>query len=166
MSSRYNHPTFSTLQTQINMLTKNTLFILFSIMFALLLSDKANAQTCRVTSGTSSAGVKTYREVYEYDFVDEKPVFPGGDSKLMCFINHTRQYPQSAYRSGVQGRVTCSFVINIDGSVSNIKVVRGVEQSLNEEAVRILTQMPPWTPGKQNGVCVPVRVIWSVPFRI
>lgn len=148
------------------MLTKNTLFIIISLLFATVYATKTSAQTCRVTSGTSAQGVKTYKEVFEYDFVDEKPIFPGGDSKLICFINHNRQYPREAYRAGIQGRVTCSFVVNIDGSISNIRVIRGVENSLNEEAVRILSLMPSWTPGRQNGSNVPVRVIWAVPFRI
>lgn len=125
----------------------------------------AGAQTCRVNIGTSSTGCVNYMEVYEYDYVTDKPSFPGGDSKLMTFINDTREYPKSAYDRGIQGRVTCSFVVNVDGSVSHISVLRGVEPSLNKEAIRILGKMPEWIPGKLNGQAVPTRVIWSVPFR-
>lgn len=126
---------------------------------------RANAQTCRVNIGTSRSGCVSYLEVYEYDYVSEKPTYPGGDSGLMQFINKTRQYPRKAYERGIEGRVTCSFVVNTDGSVSHISVLRGVEPSLNKEAIRILSLMPGWTPGKHNGQPVPTRVVWSVPFR-
>lgn len=104
-------------------------------------------------------------EVYEYDYVTEKPTYPGGDKNLMMFINATRNYPIEAYRKGIQGRVTCSFIVNADGSVSHISVLRGVNPSLNKEAIRVLSKMPEWIPGRLDGVAVPVRVIWSVPFR-
>ena len=129
------------------------------------LSQPATAQTFRVNNGISPSGCVNYIEVYEYDYVSEKPAFPGGDTSLMKFINNTREYPKTAYQRGIQGRVTCSFVINADGSVSHISVLRGVEPSLNREAIRILSQMPEWTPGKINGQPVPTRVVWSIPFR-
>lgn len=125
----------------------------------------AHSQTCRVNVGTSQSGTVNYIEVYEYDYVTEKPYFPGGDDLLMPFINNHREYPKEAYEKGIQGRVTCSFVVNCDGSVSHISVLRGVEQSLNREAVRILSEMPEWIPGKLNGKPVPTRVVRSVPFR-
>lgn len=128
--------------------------------------EQAMAQTCRVKCGRTPSGAPAYKEVYEYDYVSEKPTFPGGDSRLVSFINGERQYPADAYRRGISGRVTCSFVVNSDGSVSDIHVLKGVEPSLNEEAVRIFSRMPSWTPGKIKGQPVPVRVIWPVPFRL
>lgn len=124
------------------------------------------AQTYRVRAGKSANGsCESFIEVYEYDYVSEKPTFPGGTTKLVEFINDMREYPAEAYKKGIQGRVTCSFVVNQDGSVSHISVIRGVEQSLNREAVRIMSKMPEWIPGKHDGHVVPVRVVWSVPFR-
>jgi TonB family protein len=134
--------------------------------FAALLSPGLlKAQTCMINCGVDAGGVQTYMEVYEYDFVSEKPSFPGGNEKLLNYINKTRVYPKQAYKNGYQGRVLCSFVINTDGSVSNVQVLRGVERSLNCEAVRIFSKMPDWIPGKLNGVPVPVRVIYPVTFR-
>lgn len=130
-----------------------------------LTPTEVSAQTCRVNIGSTNTGCISYMEVYEYDYVTEKPSFPGGDSELMKFINNTREYPKTAYERGIQGRVTCSFVVNADGTVSHISVIRGVEPSLNKEAIRILSRMPEWTPGKLNGHNVPTRVVWSVPFR-
>lgn len=150
---------------KILMIIKNLTLLFALILGATLFSLKAGAQTCRVSCGTTADGTQAYIEVYEYDYVMEKPCFPGGDSQLVRFINEHRRYPQEAYRKGVQGRVTCSFVVNADGSVSNIQVLKGVEKTLNEEAKRIFAKMPQWQPGRIDGVPVPVRVIWPVPFR-
>lgn len=141
------------------------LSIILSGIAALTIQNGATAQTCRISSGTTPSGVKSYVEVYEYDFVSEKPSFPGGDRLLVSFINENRKYPEEAYKKGIQGRVTCSFVVNVDGSISHISILRGVEASLNKEALRIMREMPEWIPGKHEGRPVPVRVVWSVPFR-
>ena len=148
-------------------MSKIYLYIFLLISAVLLgVSNHADAQTCRVKAGkNTSTGCQNYIEVYEYDYVKEKPEFPGGNAQLVKFINEHREYPAEAYKKGIQGRVTCSFVVNTDGSVSHISVIRGVEQSLNREAVRIMSKMPEWIPGKHDGQTVPVRVVWSVPFR-
>ena len=141
-------------------------FILAAVAaLAIGVSSPAFAQTCRVSSGVGANGCKNYIEVFEYDYVTEKPTFPGGDSELMADINHCRQYPRSAYDRGVQGRVTCSFVICSDGGISHVQVLKGVDPELNREAVRIFSEMPKWRPGRLDGKAVPVRVIRSVPFR-
>lgn len=103
--------------------------------------------------------------VYEYDFVDRQPEFPGGNNELIRFINQERRYPQDAYREGIEGRVLCSFVVNEDGTLSHISVIKGVEESLNKEAVRIISQMPPWLAGAINDTPVPVYCILPIPFR-
>lgn len=123
------------------------------------------AQTVRVCCGTGHNGTRAYKEVYEYDYVEKKPEFPGGDDLLVSYINKHRQYPEKAYREGIEGRVMCSFVVNADGTVSNVSVLKGVEESLNKEAVRIISAMPDWHPGTLGGHKVPVRVVWAVPFR-
>lgn len=134
------------------------LFIVFSW-------QTIQAQTCRICCGVNADGYQTYKEIYEYDYVSEKPTFPGGDSKLVKFINSTREYPKKAYDAGIQGRVICSFVVNTDGSISNVQILRGVENSLNEEAIRIIKKMPKWSPGRIDGTTVPVRIIYPIPFR-
>ena len=136
------------------------------MLVGLSLSAPLTAASQTVYVRCSDACVhSTYREVYEYDFVDEKPTFPGGDTMLLRYINRTRQYPKRAYRKGIQGRVTLSFVVNADGSVSAVAVLRGVEKSLNTEAARIISDMPHWSPGRIDGKAVPVRVIQTVVFR-
>lgn len=145
--------------------TSDVLKILFSLAFCLVIAQKSDAQRCRISAGVDEQGVRNYIEVYEYDYVTEKPSFPGGECRLLEYIKETRRYPKEAYDKGVQGRVTCSFVVNADGSISNITVLRSVNSVLNEEAIRIFSGMPAWTPGSIDGHPVPVRVIRSVPFR-
>lgn len=124
-----------------------------------------SAQTCKISAKDYYTGCESYIEVFEYDYVDEKPEFPGGGQSLLNYINEQRNYPEDAYNNGIQGRVKCSFVVNTDGKLSNLTLLRGVEASLNAEAMRIISSMPAWKPGKLNGVTVPVRVICCVPFR-
>lgn len=140
-------------------------FIVLLLFIIFLFPTLSKAQTCRVSMGTNSDGHRCYMEVYEYDYVSQKPSFPGGDSKLVEFINTNRVYPDKAYKAGVQGKVICSFVVNSNGAVSHLKILKSVEKSLNNEALRILGLMPDWIPGRLEGHPVPVRVIWSVPFR-
>lgn len=139
--------------------------ILLTMIAFLALGSKAKAQTCRVSIGSTETGVRGYIEVYEYDYVHEKPCFPGGDRLMMTFVNQNRKYPKEAYQKGIQGKVICSFVVNTDGSISHVKVLRGVESSLNKEAVRVITSMPCWTPGRLDGHAVPVRVVRPIAFR-
>ncbi|MDE7419983.1 MAG: energy transducer TonB, partial [Muribaculaceae bacterium] len=70
-----------------------------------------------------------------------------------------------AYENGIEGRVTCSFVVNANGNISHIKVIKGCNKSLNAEAIRLLAEMPNWLPGRQATQCVPVRVVHCIPFR-
>ncbi len=135
------------------------------VVMSLVFGGSAAAQTTMVACGTTPTGARMYMEVYEFDYVTEKPQFPGGEEKLISFINRTREYPEHAYRRNIQGRVMCSFIINTDGSVSNVGVLRGVEASLNNEARRILNLMPDWEPGRFNGRPVSVRVIYPITFR-
>lgn len=141
-----------------------SIFLVMSLM-CMLIPSLAEAQTCRVRAGVSPDGYQTFMEVFEYDFVDEKPSFPGGTEALLGFVNNTRRYPADAYRLGIEGRVVCSFVVNVDGEISNICVIKGNHKSLNMEAVRIISEMPNWIPGKIHGKNVPVRVVHSIPFR-
>lgn len=139
--------------------------LLSSIILLILGFTNARAQTCRVSAGISCDGMQTYKEVFEYDYVEVKPSFPGGNEALLDYINKNRHYPADAYEQGIEGRVTCSFVVNADGNISHIRVIKGSHKSLNIEAMRLLAEMPTWHPGRQASHCVPVRVVHCIPFR-
>lgn len=104
-------------------------------------------------------------KVYDYDNVEEQPSFPGGQCELIRFINRIRRYPSAAYYDGVQGRVLVSFVVNTDGTLSHVRVVRGVEESLDQEALRVVGQMPAWKPGRIDDHPVPTHCLLPIPFR-
>lgn len=101
-----------------------------------------------------------------YDVVEQMPSFPGGTSGLMTYLSQNTRYPAEAQETCAQGRVVVSFVVEKDGHISDVTVVRSVEPSLDKEAVRVVRNMPRWTPGKQGGE--PVRVRYNVPvsFRL
>ena len=124
------------------------------------------AQVRHVTTVNPSTK-QSYMEVYEFEYVDIQPQFPGGERGLINFINKTREYPYKAYKNRIQGRVLCSFIVGTDGRVSDIRVVRGAgDDSLNREAVRVIGEMPKWSVGKVGNQAVPVRVVLPIAFRL
>lgn len=101
-----------------------------------------------------------------FDIVEQQPLFPGGPAALMKYLSENTKYPVVAQENGVQGRVTVQFVVEKDGSISDVHVLRGVDPSLDKEAVRVVKSMPRWTPGKQNGISVRVNYRVPVLFRL
>ena len=96
-----------------------------------------------------------------YEVVEQMPSFPGGQGALMQYLAYNIKYPVVAQENGVQGRVVVSFVVERDGSITDVQVVRSVDPSLDREAQRVVRSMPKWIPGKQNGQAV--RVKYNVP---
>ncbi len=107
-------------------------------------------------------------EVTEEIFVvvEEQPEFPGGNTAMMKFLGDNIKYPIIAQENGIQGRVITNFVVERDGSITDVQVVRGVDPSLDKEAVRVIQSMPKWKPGKQRGTTVRVRFTLPVVFRL
>jgi protein TonB len=105
-------------------------------------------------------------ETKVFEVVEQMPQFPGGDAALMQYLSSHIKYPVVAEENGIQGRVVCTFVVERNGSISDVRVVKSVDPSLDKEAVRVIKSMPAWIPGKQNGA--PVRVKYTVPvtFRL
>ena len=101
-----------------------------------------------------------------FKIVEEMPAFPGGEAKLMEYVAKNVKYPQIARETGVQGRVYVNFVVEPDGSVSNVSVLRGIGGGCDEEAVRVVKNMPKWKPGKQRGKAVRVSYMLPVNFKL
>jgi len=101
-----------------------------------------------------------------FDVVEQMPTFPGGDAALMKYLNDHIKYPVVAEENGIQGRVICTFVVERDGSITDVKVMKSVDPSLDKEAIRVLKSMPHWIPGKQNGSAVRVKFTVPVTFRL
>lgn len=108
---------------------------------------------------TSTAQTKKNDMVF--DVVEVMPQFPGGQIAMLKYIMENMKYPEQAMKEGIQGRVAVRFIVEKDGSISDVKPILSVHPLLNKEAVRVVESMPKWTPGKQNGK--PVRVRFNVP---
>lgn len=95
--------------------------------------------------------------------VEDMPMFPGGEAAMYKFIGKNIEYPRMAKESGISGRVFVTFVVERDGKVTDVQVLRGIGGGCDEEAVRVIQAMPKWTPGKQRGK--PVRVQYRMPIK-
>ena len=106
-------------------------------------------------------------EAIPFQLVEEKPSFQGGDANQFSkWVNQRLVYPEIAKENGVQGRVTLQFTVEKDGSVTKVKVLRGVDPSLDKEAVRVVSMSPKWKPGKQRDRAVPVTYTFPVIFQL
>lgn len=101
-----------------------------------------------------------------FDVVEQQPQYPGGMGALNQWLGSNIKYPAMAAENGIEGRVIVQFVVERDGSVSGVHVVRGVDPSLDKEATRVVSAMPKWIPGKQNGSAVRVKYTVPVTFRL
>ena len=101
-----------------------------------------------------------------FDVVEQMPEYPGGPSALFEYLAKNIRYPESAEKAGIQGRVIATFVVMKDGSISNVKVVKSVSPELDTEALRVLSAMPNWTPGMQNGKAVNVKYTVPISFAL
>ena len=106
-------------------------------------------------------------EAIPFQLVEEKPSFQGGDANQFSkWVNQRLVYPEIAKENGVQGRVTLQFTVEKDGSVTKVKVLRGVDPSLDKEAGRVVSMSPKWKPGKQRDRAVPVTYTFPVIFQL
>ena len=97
-----------------------------------------------------------------FNVVEQMPQFPGGDVELMKFLSENIKYPEAASKAGTQGRVVAQFIVEADGSITNVKVLKNVSDEIDAEAVRVINAMPKWKPGMQKGQ--PVRVKYTIPI--
>ena len=125
---------------------------------------KSTTETGEITAESSAPKKVFTGKVYE--IVEDMPTFPGGVTELMNYLSKNTHYPAATKRDGIQGRVVVSFIVEPDGSISNVKLVRSVDANLDREALRVVSEMPNWTPGKQGGNKVRVRYSLPIAFRL
>ena len=113
---------------------------------------------------TSTAQTKKNDMVF--DVVEVMPQFPGGQTAMLQYMMKNIKYPKQAMKEGIQGRVTVSFIVEKDGRVSNVRLLRSVQPLLDKEAIRVVKSMPKWSPGKQKGKPVRVRFNLPVMFKL
>jgi len=105
-------------------------------------------------------------EVINFYVIEEKPEFPGGEAAMFQWIQKNIKYPQEARENNIQGKVFVQFIIDKEGNVTDVEVVRGVDPLLDKEAVRVVKNMPKWKPGKQRGKPVKVQFLLPINFRL
>ncbi len=130
--------------------------------------DQADVQSADMVESDelslpSGQGEKEKKEDKIFVSVQEEPQFPGGKEKMFDYIRSNLSYPRQAKEAGIEGTVFVNFVVNKDGSISRVKVRKGVNKALNQEAIRVVKSMPNWNPGRQRGK--PVRATFLLPIR-
>ena len=125
---------------------------------------KSTAETGEIA--VKSSGPKKVFTGKVYDLVDEMPSFPGGPAELMKWLSSHVQYPAIAIDICIQGTVIVSFIVEPDGSISNAELVRSVDPCIDQEALRVVRQMPKWNPGKRGGIPVRVRYCLPIKFKV
>lgn len=126
----------------------------------LLGATLCNAQEVKNVKSTATSETTNSDNIYTK--VDVLPKFPGGIKEFLKFTAENLKYPKQAKKNGVQGRVFCKFIVEKDGALTNIEIVRGLGSGCDEEALRLLNLSPKWIPGTRNGR--PVRVSYVIPI--
>ena len=187
----YTHFNVSILKNRIRMMNKQPsqrigmakLFLLFPLVACLVLlsdckpGDKQAKEEAPAEAAMEEIVVVGYpgedtdvpaatAEDQVFMVVEQMPQFPGGQEALMKFLAQNLRYPEEARKAAIQGRVIASFVVRKDGSLTDIEVMRGVNPSLDDEAIRVIKSMPKWEPGKQRGQAVSVKYTVPVTFRL
>ena len=129
-------------------------------------NDEAAGEVLKAKEVIAQPEPPKEEETKVFDVVEQMPSFPGGAGALMQYLSSNIKYPVVAEENGVQGRVVCTFVVEKDGSITDVRVIKPVDPSLDKEAVRVVKGMPRWIPGKQNGSAVRVKYTVPVTFRL
>ena len=146
---------------------KCLLFAVLAITLAVLLVPaRANAQDKKEKGKTTQTQKDTTTDDKVYDVCEQMPTFEGGDAALLKYLTDSVKYPELAKKHGVQGRVVIGFIVEKDGSLTDVKVLRHVDIDLDAEALRVVKGMPKWIPGCQDEQLVRVRYNVPVSFRL
>ena len=129
-------------------------------------NDEAAGEVLKAKEVIAQPEPPKEEETKVFDYAEQMPSFPGGPSALNEYLSKTIKYPVAAEENGIQGRVVVQFVVERDGSITDVHVVRSVDPSLDKEAIRVAKSMPRWIPGKQNGAPVRVKFTLPVSFRL
>ena len=118
------------------------------------------------SSGFSQGNEEQGEEELHKGRIEKQPQFPGGQAKLIEYLQDNLEYPKQAQENRIQGQVYVEFVIETDGKITNAKVVRGIGGGCNEETIRVVNSMPNWTPGNHKGKNVRVKYVLPVSFYL
>jgi periplasmic protein TonB len=147
------------------------LFVTFLVFAAVMVTFSACGKNKNsVASSTeikpSSPPATGQKDGDAYLNVDEMPVFPGGDEALLKFIAENTHYPEQAKANSIQGRVIVRFMVKADGTVSDVSIMKSIDPLLDNESIRVVSLLPKFTPGKLNGVSVPVWYMVPITYAL
>lgn len=148
-------------ENQFRRLCVRVMVVVAAVMLSCGTAMAQNVQSKQRTNGVQKTENVAQKSEKYYDAVEVPPSFPGGPGAMLSWISSHIQYPAIAKENNISGRVVVQLIVEKDGSVSNVNVVRSVDPSLDNEAVRVISSMPKWTPGKHKGS--PVRVKYTLP---
>ena len=141
-------------------------FIFIAMMAYCTLAYSQSNDTDVANKECTSDTLKTKQDnSKKYEVVEQMPSFPGGINALMNYLNKNMKYPRAAENAGIQGRVVAQFIVDKDGSITNVKVVKSVHPLLDAEAVRVVESMPKWIPGMNKGEAISVRYTIPLTFK-
>ena len=153
--------------TSLKLLLVIPIFFLGLVVFSLNASgQKTTKVKTETTPSTSDNSSTTGMTDGAYQIADEMPVFPGGDEGILKYISDNIHYPKEAKDKGIQGKVIAHFKIKTDGTVSDVSVLKGVDLSLDKEAIRVVSTLPRFSPGKLKGKTVPVWYTIPITFSL
>ena len=145
---------------------KCLLFAVSALVLLVIVVAPARANAQDKTEKTTQTRKDTTTDDKIYEVCEQMPIFEGGDAALMKYLTDSVKYPELAKKHGVQGRVVIGFIVEKDGSLTNVKVLRAVDRALDAEALRVVMGMPKWIPGRQNEQRVRVKYNVPVSFRL
>lgn len=147
---------------------KQKLLTIMLMLFAMHTAGRAqeisSVQTIEQTDTTNAVKKKVAEEEI-FTNVEKNPEFPGGAKELFKFLSKNIKYPKDCKKKGIQGNVVVQFVVDTDGSITDVTIIKKVHPSLDEEAIRVAKAMPKWIPGMNNGKNVKVKFILPINFR-
>ena len=145
---------------------KCLLFAVSALILLVIVIAPARASAQDKKGKTTQTHKDTTTDDKIYEVCEQMPIFEGGDAALLKYLTDSVKYPELAKKHGVQGRVVIGFIVEKDGSLTDVKVLRPVDIDLDAEALRVIKGMPKWIPGRQNGKRVRVRYNVPVSFRL
>ena len=145
---------------------KCLLFVVSALILLIIVIAPASANAQDKRGKTTQTRKNTTTDDKIYEVCEQMPIFEGGDAALMKYLTDSVKYPELAKKHGVQGRVVIGFIVEKDGSLTDVKVLRHVDIALDAEALRVVKGMPKWIPGCQDEQLVRVRYNVPVSFRL
>lgn len=143
--------------------------LILTLIFSISVTDRVIAQTDSEAKKVEKAQepvTKSQKDEEIFTVVEEMPSFPGGKDAMFKFISTNIKYPESARKNGVHGRVFISYVVEKDGKINDVEIIRGFDKECDAEALRVVKMMPNWNPGKEKGKAVRTKFNLPIAFML